>query len=221
MLGVPENKIDNESLTVKQYRTLSRSYDRRFKTYINAVTDKVLTSAYIRNDDRILDLGCGTGEMLFKLVQEYSCIKELAGIDLSEDMLKLARAKLDSFEAVSLSKGTIEKLEYPDNHFDLVISSGVLHYVKNVKGMASEVFRILKPDGLFLLIDMNQGSLTTKISLALRRMTDPATVRYYSRQSASDLLTSQGFTIGLVELFKAGNFGLFLVEAMKSTSSKY
>ncbi len=201
--------------TVKQYKNLAGSYDSRFQQYIEATTSKVVASANIAPSCKVLDLGCGTGEMLFKLGQEYPNVGLLAGIDASEDMLRLAKTKLKSFKTVNLQLGSIEKLPYPDEHFDFIVSSGVIHYVQDIDSMTKEAFRVLKPHGRILLIDMAHEALTTKISYLLRRVTDPGTVRFYSLHSASELLRSQGFEIQSAELFKAGLYGLYLIQGVK------
>lgn len=121
-----------------------------------------------------------------------------------------------AFKAVTLQQGNIEQISYDNNSFDLVISSGVLHYVSEAEAMAREVYRVLKPGGRFIVIDMAQESLATKISSALRKITDPGAVRFYSKQSAGQLLSSQGLKIASSEIFRAGYFGLFLIDAVKS-----
>lgn len=207
--------MTNYSITTKEYKTLSKSYDSRFQAYIQSVTNKIVIATKTAETGRMLDLGCGTGEVLLKLAQTYPNIQELAGIDLSEDMLALAKGKLGAFKNTMLSQGNIEHIPYADKHFDLVVSSGVLHYVNDPEGMAREVNRVLKPQGHFVLIDMANESLVTKVSSVLRRVTDPGTVRFYSKKSAMEMLTAQGFKIESNELFRAGYFGLFLIDVIK------
>lgn len=205
---------DNRSV-VKQYKNLARFYDSRFREYIKVTTNKLAALANIAPGGSVLDLGCGTGELLLKLGQAYPNVGHLAGIDASEDMLKLAKAKLTAFKTVNLQLGTLEKLPYHDEHFDLIVSSGVIHYVQDIDSMAKEAFRVLKPQGRILLIDMASESLFTKISSFFRRVVDPGTVRYYSMNSGSEILHSQGFEIQSAEFFKAGHFGLYLIAGLK------
>lgn len=200
---------------MKQYKKLAPSYNSRFPSYLQVTTGKIAATANIMPDDRVLDLGCGTGELLFTLAQKFPAANEFVGIDLSEEMLKLAKSKLDAFKAVSLRSGNIEQIPYPDASFDLIVSSGVLHYVRNPKTMMREALRVLKPRGRLLLIDMAQESLTTKISSMFRRIADPGAVQYFSLHSVSALLGSQGFKILSSELFSAGIFGLYLIEGEK------
>ena len=72
-----------------------------------------------------LDLGCGTGEML-KLILQKDPHKELCGIDLSEEMLAVAKSKLP--EQVKLLLGDSEALPFPDNAFDVVYCNDSFHH---------------------------------------------------------------------------------------------
>jgi ubiquinone/menaquinone biosynthesis C-methylase UbiE len=207
--------MSENTSAVKQYKNISRSYDSRFREYITVTTNKIAALTNIAPGTSVLDLGCGTGDMLLKLAQEYSNAGLLTGMDTSEEMLTLAKAKLASFTNVHLQLGSIEKIPYPDKHFDLIVSSGVIHYIQDIDSMTKEAFRVLKPHGRILLIDMAKESLTTKISSVFRSVADPGTVRYYSLHSASKLMRSQGFEIQSVGLFRAGVFGLFLIESVR------
>ena len=207
--------MSNNDSTIKQYKKLAKSYNFRFPSYLKVTTDKVVKIASIAPGGKILDLGCGTGELLFKLAKKYPAVSELVGIDISEEMLKRAKSKLDFFKTVSLHLGDIEKIEYPDEYFDLIVSVGVMHYIRNPESMTKEALRVLKHGGRFLVIDMAEESLTTKISSLLRKITDPGAVQFYSLHSISELLTSQGFKIHSAKLFMAGIFGLCFIEAEK------
>ncbi|MDQ3238906.1 MAG: class I SAM-dependent methyltransferase [bacterium] len=206
--------MSNNDPTIKQYEKLAKSYDFRFPSYLNATTDKVVAMANIAPGSKILDLGCGTGELLFKLAQKYPANVEFVGIDISEEMLKQAKSKLDSFKSVSLHSGDIEQVSYPDEYFDLIVSIGVMHYIQNPKIMTKEAFRVLKREGSYMLIDMAQESLTTKIFSFLRRIESGAK-QFYSLNSISELLSSQGFKICFSELFKAGMYGLYFIKTKK------
>ncbi len=103
---------------------------------------------FIKEGDRILDEGCGNGralEMMKDLKVEY------IGIDFSEKLLEIARKKYPDFKFV---KGNIVNLPFPDNYFDIVFSIAVLHHIPSEElreKMISEVKRVLKPRGKFIL----------------------------------------------------------------------
>ena len=97
-----------------------------------------------------LDLGCGTGEML-KLILQKDPHKELCGIDLSEEMLAVAKSKLP--EQVKLLLGDSEALPFPDNAFDVVYCNDSFHHYPAPKDVLREINRVLKPGGTFLMGD--------------------------------------------------------------------
>ena len=97
-----------------------------------------------------LDLGCGTGEMM-RLILQKDNRKELYGLDLSEEMLSVAKAKLP--EQVKLMLGDSESLPFPDSFFDVVYCNDSFHHYPEPQKVLGEVHRVLKPGGTFLMGD--------------------------------------------------------------------
>ena len=79
---------------VSEYKRLAPDYDRRWSFYIGATIRETLGRIELQPDDRVLDVGCGTGVLLEALSNTTPGAK-LAGIDPSEDMLALARERVD------------------------------------------------------------------------------------------------------------------------------
>ena len=101
-----------------------------------------------------LDLGCGTGEML-KLILQKDPHKELCGIDLSEEMLAVAKSKLP--EQVKLLLGDSEVLPFPDNAFDVVYCNDSFHHYPAPQNVLREVNRVLKHGGIFMICNGSDG----------------------------------------------------------------
>jgi len=103
---------------------------------------------------KVLDIGCGTGAHL-KLYQKAGC--EVYGIDTSPSMFEQAKEKLG--EDANLHFGDASNMPYPDNHFDLITSSTVLHEMPSEvrSNVLEEAKRVLKTDGHILLIDFHTG----------------------------------------------------------------
>lgn len=100
---------------------------------------------------RILDLGCGTGTLLFVLQKEG--YQELFGIDLSPNMVKIAKKRLND---ANLKVGFAENTGFPDNFFDLVVGISILHHIPNLKKVSREMSRILKKGGRILFMEPNK-----------------------------------------------------------------
>jgi ubiquinone/menaquinone biosynthesis C-methylase UbiE len=99
----------------------------------------------------IADLGCGTGELLGHLVEDD--IKVLIGVDASPEMLEQARIKVPTARSIELRLGEVEYLPMKDQEVDAVVMSMVLYHIFQPEKAIHEVFRVLKPGGLFLLAD--------------------------------------------------------------------
>ncbi|NCN39080.1 MAG: hypothetical protein COY38_01665 [Candidatus Aenigmarchaeota archaeon CG_4_10_14_0_8_um_filter_37_24] len=108
-----------------------------------------------KNYKRVLDLGCGAGRHLIYL---SSSGFDTYGIDLSETGIKICNKKLKEKNLkTNLKLGNIyERLPYPDNFFDAIISVQVLYHsrIKKIRKLIREIERILKPRGLIFITAM-------------------------------------------------------------------
>jgi ubiquinone/menaquinone biosynthesis C-methylase UbiE len=77
----------------------------------------------------------------------------------------LAKAK-ENLEGVELKKGSATKIPYPDNYFDLVVSSEVIEHVPNTKKALKEMIRVTKPGGNLIIIDKNKFAFHWRIWFA-------------------------------------------------------
>src|SRR3954451_13234371 len=78
---------------VREYSAAARDYDKKWSFYVNATTLETLARLQLRPADRVLDVGCGTGELLSRLAAKYPGAR-LAGLDPVPEMLQVARGKL-------------------------------------------------------------------------------------------------------------------------------
>jgi demethylmenaquinone methyltransferase / 2-methoxy-6-polyprenyl-1,4-benzoquinol methylase len=113
--------------------------------------DRVLSLATGRKKyERVLDLGCGPGTISNDLLEISD---EVWGIDLSEDMIRIATDRFRNTEyehRIHFVAGDAEKLDFPDKYFDAVISLGVLRYLDSLEKGLKEINRVLKPGGVLI-----------------------------------------------------------------------
>ena len=135
------------------YRIYAKSYDddRHLRLGEQALTARMTFVAdALSGVSAVLDLGCGTGDLLRALGtllgEEACCV----GIDLSREMLAMAQAKIaDCPHTYVIQSDVTQRLPFADETFDLVASLNLLQEVSAPTLVLEEVCRILKPGGSF------------------------------------------------------------------------
>ncbi len=110
--------------------------------FVHQMAGGVLKWLDARPGERILDLGCGDGQLTLRLAETGA---HLTGADASAQMVAAARGR-----GVQADHANAESLPYADRSFDAVFSNAVLHWVRDHDAMLAQVHRVLKPGGRFV-----------------------------------------------------------------------
>ena len=155
-------------------------------------------------DELLIDLGCGTGDSLYRLI-ENSKFKKIIAVDGSEKMISFVKdnfqekdIKLET-QVVDLRKGSINVLS---NSADLVISCFVISYLNNLEKIFSEVSRILKR-GSFFAFDVVVHNESYSDTLLIKEDCSDVEFFVYHRSKISYLANLNG-----LEIFFICNFDL-------------
>lgn len=105
---------------------------------------------------KLLEIGCSMGTDLLQLARSGF---DVTGIDLTEEGIRLAKLRFTLYNhQASLMVSDAEDLPFDDNTFDIVYSFGVLHHTPDTQGAINEVYRVLKPGGLAVIMLYNKYS---------------------------------------------------------------
>ena len=117
-------------------------YDNKH-AFVSQYGESVLELLGVKPGERILDLGCGTGD-LAKQIQEYRA--DVIGIDASPEMIAKAKAKYPELDFCVANAASF----YFDEPFDAVFTNAVLHWIHDADGVIKSVYNALKPAGRFV-----------------------------------------------------------------------
>ena len=159
----------------------------------------------------LLDCGCGTAPML-TLLQKKHPDKHYTGIDLTPEMIEVAKAK--NLPGVELVVGDCEKLPFPDNSFDAVICCQSFHHYPNALDFFRSVYRVLRPGGRLILRDMTAKTAPVRwiinhVELPLVNLLGHGDVRVYGTEEVRELCKIAGLEMESGE--KRGFFRLHCV----------
>ena len=105
---------------------------------------------------KLLDCATGTGDQIIALMQQSHQISEVVGIDLSEQMLAIGRAKIAQqpyASSVNMQVASALEIPFPENTFDCITIAFGIRNVTDVSKALSEFLRVLKPNGRLLILE--------------------------------------------------------------------
>lgn len=150
--------------------------------------------------DRILDLGCGTGDLSLKIAETGA---KVVGIDESAEMIEAAKQKYPDIEFIVKD---ILELDFKEE-FDVVFSNAVLHWVKDAETATKKIHQALKTQGKFIAEFGGKGNVKTLESTLINEIQSakltPGQDSWFfpSIEEYSKILESNGFKIELIDLY--------------------
>lgn len=147
-------KKQREQVATEYFRANAGEWDTIRSLHIDEAEVEAALLAALGNLEgkRILDIGTGTGRVLELLGKTAA---EGVGVDMSREMLAVARARLQRAELANclVRQADMYQLPYPDAAFDVITLHQVLHYAEKPETAIAEAARLLAPGGTLLVVD--------------------------------------------------------------------
>jgi trans-aconitate methyltransferase len=167
--------------------------------FVHRLAGDVLRWLLPRKGERILDLGCGDGQLTARIIAKGAIV---SGVDASPEMVAAARSR-----GIGSTVAKAESLPYGDGEFDAVFSNAALHWVRGQDEMMAEVHRVLRKRGRFVAEMGGHGNIAA-IRMALIAILElngfagrEDNVNYYPSPDAyKRRLEKHGFKVRRMEL---------------------
>jgi Methylase involved in ubiquinone/menaquinone biosynthesis len=197
MQKIAEELFMNKSQSYKEKSKIAFNHqaDRYDSTYngehARSLYDRVITIMNPLEYESVLDVGCGTGALLDEVLNRKKV--SIAGIDLSEKMLNIARQRLG--QAADLKNGDSENLPWADNSFDMVLCTDSFHHYPNPGTVLCEIKRVLKPGGKLIIADPWLPAPARQLANLFMPFSKDGDIKMYSRKELHTLFEKCGFQL--------------------------
>lgn len=160
----------NSTLAVQKQYTTPRNLATRISIHDKYSVNKmgfgnwIFSNYDIQTGMRVLELGCGTGDMWKEKTDIMEKCSELLLTDFSKGMLETAQANIGRHRNVSYQVVDIQSMPFAEDSFDAVIANMMLYHVPDIDKALSEVRRVLKTDGKFYCATYGEHGIVEYLS---------------------------------------------------------
>lgn len=165
--------LNNTDVVKEQYKNATNlntriSIHNKYSTNKQGFSKWIVSKYEIKDGMRILELGCGTGDMWKEHMELLDDISELVLTDFSAGMLESAKENLGETGNISYKVVDIQNIPYENGSFDMVIANMMLYHIPDIHKGLKEVRRVLKPEGSFYCATYGEHGIVEYISGLLK-----------------------------------------------------
>lgn len=183
--------VDYKKLSESTFNIQAKTYDtdkngKHARNLYQYIIDTLSTLQFFN----VLDVGCGTGEILSAIRKLYPNVS-LQGIDISQEMLKQAENK--KIDNVKLYLGDAEHLSFENDKFDILICTDSFHHYPKPQRTIDEFYRVLQNNGYLLLADFWKPFPIRQLMNIFIPFSNEGDVKIYSQSEILNFLKHSGF----------------------------
>jgi ubiquinone/menaquinone biosynthesis C-methylase UbiE len=177
-----------------EFERWSGHYDRSLmQRLLFEPSHQMMLNALHSDDQRLLDIGCGTGVFAARVVHQFPQI-QVWGIDLCEGMLRQCAARRQAARGrFRLVQADSERLPFADDSFDVVTCSNSFHHYPRQDRVLAEMHRVLRLGGRLLIIDGDRDGWWGRLLYDGAVVLLEGPVRHLSRRAFRRLYRAVGF----------------------------
>jgi len=187
---MPDTKINikTKKIIESTFNEVSSKYDANFFFQITA--QNLAQSFSSKENDKLLDVSTGTGTVTFEILKEHPRLDILA-IDISKGMLDIAKEKAQilNIENITFKQEDVEKLKYPNNHFNIITCGFGLFFYPNMKDTFNNLCEMIKKEGKFIFSSFTKDAFEPYASSFFDTLEKDYKIEFPKR--ASGLLNTQ------------------------------
>ena len=197
--------INDKDIVQKQYENATNLNTRisihdKYSVNKQGFGNWIASNYQITDGMRILELGCGTGDMWTSNSNLIAKCAELVLTDFSEGMIQTAHSNIGDFPNVTYRVVDIQEIPFETNGFDIVIANMMLYHVPDLKKGLSEVTRVLKESGRFYCATYGEHGIVQFITNLLKPYgVEDRVNKNFTLQNGKQILTQYFSSVEMME----------------------
>ena len=190
-----------------------RWFERRAASYESGFTSRwrdpvqrqSLAALGITPEDRMLDVGCGTGAASRSAAAVAGCV---VGIDLSPEMIGKATRLADGIANVRFEVADAEHIPFADGEFTAALCSNSFHHYPDPQRAVREMARVLAPGGRLVIGDACADLMSARLADRILRVVEPGHVRLYRSAELGSFVQGAGLSHVRLRRLLDGGFAI-------------